>query len=380
MKEPGVICGRLDSGSSWKTAIATGAWELWIDQNLLVLDTSLDITWCHLYLYLSEGPRIGLQYNNMLDSAWLARSWMDMIWYLHFLNLKILGLSKIWFVNVWECLKGNGLAVAAGEQLEGWMFRTRCNRGLHRRWKMRRLKRLLPCGTFWRMEKHDIQSMRSIQEGLRAEVPPIFLLCAGPLHEDQPWFQGGLSCCMMFIVFRACRSSFSRFDLNWIGVQIWTNTLTLTYTYQFWIVFACTSHPFHFRLHLGIRPVGLDQFFFIVGRPHPSAGLGTGWQGRSLCFLATSKLSLNGSGIPVFTQFALCGHTILVGCPKGLRGAHWHGMFEGGQVDTGPRDAIEGQCRVAFAQDSDELYLNSVEDWLGWNKCQGDILFPAHCF
>ena len=80
---------------------------------------------------------------------------------------------------------------------------------------MRRLKRLLPFGTFWRMEKHDIQSMRSIQEGLRAEVPPIFLLCAGPLHEDQPWFQGGLSCCMMFIVFRACRSSFSRFDLNW---------------------------------------------------------------------------------------------------------------------------------------------------------------------
>lgn len=67
----------------------------------------------------------------------------------------------------------------------------------------------------------------------------------------------------------------------------------------------------------------------------------------------------------MFTQFALCGHTILVGCPKGLRGAHWHGMFEGGQVDTGPRDAIEGQCRVAFAQDSDELYLNSVEDWLG---------------
>lgn len=169
-------------------------------------------------------------------------------------------------------------------------------------------------------------------------------------------------------------------DSIWIGVQIWTNTLTLTYTYQFWIVFACTSHPFHFRLHLGIRAVGLDQYFFSVGRPHPSAGLGTGRQGRSFCFLATSKLSLNGSGIPVFTQFALCGHTILVECPKGLRGAHWNGIFERGQVDTGPRDGIEGQCRVAFAQDSDELYLNSIEDWLGWNKCQFDTLFPAHCF
>ena len=64
----------------------------------------------------------------------------------------------------------------------------------------------------------------------------------------------------------------------------------------------------------------------------------------------------------VFTQFALRGYTILVQCPKGLRGAHWHGMFERGQVDTGPRNRIEGQCGVAFAQESDELYLNSVED------------------
>ena len=33
--------------------------------------------------------------------------------------------------------------------------------------------------------------------------------------KTSPGSKGGLSCCMMFIVFRACRSSFSRFDLNW---------------------------------------------------------------------------------------------------------------------------------------------------------------------
>ena len=134
---------------------------------------------------------------------------------------------------------------------------------------------------------------------------------------------------LMFIVFRACRSSCSRFDVNW------SSNLSKHFDFDPHIsVFDsfCMHLAWLSWLHLGIWAVGVDQYsiFFIVGRPHPSAGLGTGRQGRSFCFLPTSKLSLKVYfGEPemcpdfVFTQFALRGYTILVhigmACLKGAR-------------------------------------------------------------